>query len=1012
MNPLLQQFITEARDLLEEAANGLLALEGSPNDMDGVNAVFRAAHTLKGSTGLFDVLPMTHVVHAAEDILDAVKAGQVSVDSDLIDMLLDAFDQVGVWIDELEHSEQLSSSATPTGKELSGQLRAWLAQARAAAHGGEAPSAETVSFVNQVITQAEMRADMQQAVDMSPARKAIAWLSCLPSSIRLQAYEQGMSGHKVVALSYTPEPECYFKGEDPFGLVLQIPGLLGVSADAARPVKVDAEMDVYQANIQLYAVATAEVGDIEHLFRYVSEQITIDVPMPEEWLIPQGEQDDDSLVLDIAEQMQHFIEAQDLDGLATSISVAKDIVRADSWAASTLALMSVVMNTAGNHKLAWLACLKESMVSGQTPDWLSLQTQIKPVSSTMLSLDKAGIAAIQSLDDVDRESISLVIGLQTKILRLPIAHELALGRIASIGKVIENVLHRFKHDVLLTQWLAVVTKAKIANNSEGMLAWLEQSSLALTEPESLSHLPIAQNTNQVKRDVAFDLIEIQRQVLMQFQPDEAIFLGRLSSVKSVLTSVLTLLSRQDLLLGLNAAVDAAAQSISVSEVLAFMAQMNLERRTRTEPTASEVVSAPTPEAVNKPTQPVETSASTDATSSTHESGGMAKTLRVEQASIDKLGDLIGELVVAKNAMPYLAQRAEREFGVPELAKLLKEQFNVVDRLTQELQGTIMKVQMLPVSQIFQRFPRLVRDISRKLGKKINLVIEGEETQADKTVIEVMSDPMIHMVRNSLDHGLEPPAERLAAGKPEVGTIKLKALQEGDSVIIEIQDDGRGINPTRVKQKALEKGIITNEQADSMSDQEAIYLIFQPSFSTNDKVTDLSGRGVGMDVVRSTIERIGGTLRVHSELGKGTIVRLSLPLSMAVSHVMEIELAQQVFGVPMDMVVETARLTPDRIKTIKQRETFVWRSRLVPLVRLRRTMQLPAGGSKLGGIESVLVVRRDGSLIGLVVDDFRSKSEVIMKPLEGSLSGIPIYAGSALLGDGSVMLVLNLGGIKL
>jgi two-component system chemotaxis sensor kinase CheA len=230
------------------------------------------------------------------------------------------------------------------------------------------------------------------------------------------------------------------------------------------------------------------------------------------------------------------------------------------------------------------------------------------------------------------------------------------------------------------------------------------------------------------------------------------------------------------------------------------------------------------------------------------------------------------------------------------------------------------------------------------------------------------------------------------------------------VIIEIQDDGRGINPVRVKNKAIEKGLITLEQAESMSDQEAVYLIFQPNFSTNDEVTDLSGRGVGMDVVRSTIERIGGTLRVHSEIGKGTIIRLSLPLSMAISHVMEIEVANQVFGVPMDLVVETARLTPDRIKTIKQRETFIWRSRLVPLVRLRQIMQLPAGGSRAGGIESVLVVRREGSLIGLVVDDFRSKSEVIMKPLEGPLAGIPIYAGFALLGDGSVMLVLNIGGV--
>ena len=1004
MTPLLQQFITEARDLLEEAANGLLALESSPNDMNGVNAVFRAAHTLKGSTGLFDVLPMTHVVHAAEDILDAVKAGQVSIDSNLIDMLLDAFDQVGIWIDELENAEQLSKEAAHTGKEMSSKLRAWLVQARAG-DSSDMLVQENIALSAQV----EERAVVQQLVDMTPARKAIAWLSCLSPAVRLQAYQQGIAGHKVGAIAYTPEPECYFKGEDPFGLVLQVPGLIGLSVDNAHAVKVDAELDVYQANIQLYAVASADVGDLEHLFRYVSEQFMIEVPLPEEWLIPFGNQDNDSILLDISEQMQLYIEAQDIDGLVTAINVAKDIVPAESWAANTFDLMALVINTAGNHKLAWLHVLTKCLVTGDQPDWLSVSTQINTVT-----LAEEGMAVIQSLDEVDRESLSIVIGLQAKILRLPIAHELYLGRIASIGKVIENVLHRFGHNALLVQWLAVVTKSKISNNSEGMLAWLEQSSLALVEPSSLSN-KLNTTVSSFNRDAALALIDIQRQVLAQSQSEEVILLGRLRSVKAVLTSVLTLIGRKDLLSALNESVDLSAQSMSVSELIAFIGQLDLT----VQPIQSSALQATTrpvhrgdpallaPQAVSGKVG----SSDTSETATVH-GDGIAKTLRVEQASIDKLGDLIGELVVAKNAMPYLAQRAEREFGVPELAMLLKEQFNVVDRLTQELQSTIMKVQMLPVSQIFQRFPRLVRDISRKLGKKINLVVEGEETQADKTVIEVMSDPMIHMVRNSLDHGIESPEERLAAGKSEAGTIKLKAFQEGDSVIIEIQDDGRGVNPARVKHKALEKGLITEEQAESITDQEAVYLIFQPGFSTNDEVTDLSGRGVGMDVVRSTIERIGGTLRVHSEVGKGTIVRLSLPLSMAVSHVMEIELAHQVFGVPMDLVVETARLTPDRIKTIKQRETFIWRSRLVPLVRLRNVMQFPAGGTKAGGVESVLVVRRDGSLIGLVVDDFRSKSEVIMKPLEGPLSGIPIYAGSALLGDGSVMLVLNIGGIRL
>lgn len=998
MNALLQQFITEARDLLEEAANSLLALETSPQDKDGVNAVFRAAHTLKGSTGLFDVLPMTKVVHAAEDILDAVKADKVKINAELIDLLLEAFDQVSIWIDDLESSEALSSSADAIGSLVSGRLRDWLTTA-----DGQERSASTLLVSD---------APVNNSVDSHDAQVIADWLSVFDPKIRAKAFELAVQGYSVVTLSYTPEAECYFKGEDPFGLLLQLPGLMGVKAQLAHADVVSAETDVYKANVSLFAVAQVELSEAEHLLRYVEDQVSLSVPPAQAWLIPYGEVDKDSILNDIVEKMDQCISVHDLENLIISISVAKDIVRANSWASHVLALMQLVSEAKHEQSFDWLTSLKDSLVTGELPNWSSSDLTVKDMPSTLLSSNNSQLKQ-QIVPSSDAESIAVIVGLQIALLQAPILPELRLGKIVSVAKIIENLIHRINQPELCQSWLAVVAKAKANLQTEMLVQWLEQS--ALNQPYAVHFVsPDLPSTKRVSETSAQALLDIQRKVLALAPQDDPILAGRLTSVKQVISKLFEGQNQAGALIGLDSVVTDSINSHSCEPLLAWLDQQTLIGQVSSSINAATELatdtSAASQESNNTLTHEV---ANTEAVSSGISSdSAVAKTLRVEQASVDKLGDLIGELVVAKNAMPYLAQRAERDFGVPELAKLLKEQFNVVDRLTQELQGTIMKVQMLPVSQIFQRFPRLVRDISRKLGKKINLVLEGEETQADKTVIEVMSDPMIHMVRNSLDHGLETPDVRLAAGKSEIGTIKLKAYQEGDSVFIEIQDDGRGINPNVVKQKALEKGVISSEQAQTMTDQEAIYLIFHPGFSTNDSVTDLSGRGVGMDVVRSTIERIGGTLKVHSEVGKGTNIKLSLPLSMAVSHVMEVQMVDQIFGIPMDIVVETARLSPNQINRIKQREAFVWRSRLVPLVRLRHTMRLPKHTPRSDGSESVLVVRKDGGLIGLVVDDFRSKAEVIMKPLEGPLSGIPIYAGSALLGDGSVMLVINVSGITL
>ncbi|MCX9147356.1 chemotaxis protein CheA [Erythrobacter sp. WG] len=381
-----------------------------------------------------------------------------------------------------------------------------------------------------------------------------------------------------------------------------------------------------------------------------------------------------------------------------------------------------------------------------------------------------------------------------------------------------------------------------------------------------------------------------------------------------------------------------------------------------------------------------------------------RTLRVEQGRIDMLMNLVGELVVAKNALPFLARDAENRFGSRELAREIKDKYAVIDRITRQMQGAVMGIRMMPVSDLFKRFPRLVRDIARKQDKRVQLVVEGETTEADKNVIEALAEPLTHILRNSLDHGIESGAARRAAGKPEVATVRLVASQEGDSVVIAVSDDGRGVDPSRVRAKAIERGLIDAERAAQLTDEQAVQLVFLPGFSTAETISDLSGRGVGMDAVRSVVERLGGEVTLRSQHGEGTTVRLRLPLSMAVTRVLTIDLAGQAYGVPMDLVVETVRADPAAIRRLKAAEAIVLRDTVIPLVRLRAMLGMEPHHPPL---ESVLILRLGDAMVGLVVDDFGTSMDIILKPFSGILANMSGFSGTAVLGDGRVLLVLNL-----
>lgn len=386
---------------------------------------------------------------------------------------------------------------------------------------------------------------------------------------------------------------------------------------------------------------------------------------------------------------------------------------------------------------------------------------------------------------------------------------------------------------------------------------------------------------------------------------------------------------------------------------------------------------------------------------------MPRTVKVEQGKIDWLMSLIGEMVVAKNGLPYLAGRAEQQYGVRDLSREIRAQYAVINRIAEEMQDAIMQIRMMPVSFIFQRFPRLVRDITRRLGKEVELVLEGEDTEADKNIIEALADPLIHILRNSLDHGIELPATRLGAGKPARGRLLIRASQESDRVLIEVSDDGKGIDPAMVRRKAHQKGLIDAATMERLSDQDAVNLVFLPGFSTADTVSDLSGRGVGMDVVRAAVEKVNGTVHLSSTHGQGTLIRMSLPLSMAVTNVIIVESDDRIYGIPMDMVVETVRVPRKSIHVIKNRQATVLRGRIVPLMSINALLA-SAKPQRANPDEELatLVLRLHGDHVGLIVDDFREVVDILLKPLTGILGGVPGYSGSALLGDGSVLMVLN------
>ncbi|MBI5561954.1 MAG: chemotaxis protein CheA [Deltaproteobacteria bacterium] len=420
--------------------------------------------------------------------------------------------------------------------------------------------------------------------------------------------------------------------------------------------------------------------------------------------------------------------------------------------------------------------------------------------------------------------------------------------------------------------------------------------------------------------------------------------------------------------------------------------------------------APIPKEEPRPVEPAESAAPREARpEDAPQAKDKEQSIRVDIDRLDAVLNLAGELVLSRNRLMRLGTKMNENYSESELTGQMEEAIGQLDLVTTDLQLAIMKMRMQPIAKVFNKFPRMVRDLARHNNKEIDLTVSGEETEVDKTVIEEIGDPLVHLIRNAVDHGLEPPDAREAAGKPRAGAVKLGAYQEGRHIIVSVSDDGRGMDPNVIRQAAVDKGLAAREDADALSHKECLNLIFMPGFSTAKEVSNISGRGVGMDVVKTNITRINGVINIDSEIGKGTRITFRLPLTLAIIQALTVEAAGEVYGIPLSTVIENIRVTGSEIKTVRGKEVIHIREKVYPIIRLESLVDRPSGAAS-SDWKYIVITGVGERSFGLLVDKLHGQEEIVMKSMGEYLKGTEGIAGACITGDGNVILILDVAGL--
>ncbi len=943
---IFADFIIESREHLESIEPNLLELEKAPDNLDLLNEIFRPMHSLKGASGFMGLNKINALAHRSENILDELRKGTMSVNAEIMDVILAATDALRQMLDNLEET---SGEGDVDINSLIETLDALMA--------GETPPAQAEEAAGEKSAPAEDNAD-------SP------------------------DGQQKEVLAPMPAEEPFSQPEE----------------DDNLPVDRQAWIDSLQ---KLPSYALTAFGE-SHLKDFIDESVELLEELSSGLVeLDDPGKDHTDLVNDL---FRCFHNLKGNSGI-----IGYNEINRLTHEAETL------LNSVRKGEMQITPDLVDLLLSSVD----ALDILIKGID---LGLGSAAPVDVQTLVE------KLEMASSGKGVSLPFKKEGVEAKAASqpAGESVQNDADADEDTAIfkstIAQQKSAIAEALAALGEDGTqkeyidalyrsLTTIQNSCnyMGFDEPKNYAGITAGIVDQGRKSDLDFalmvDMMDQESAIIYELI-DKALGSGKATAA--------TASSGKEEPQGQPAgaaspAVEAEQEpSRPVAEKDSGLKKEPVEPEAEKEPAPEKTDTAPKAQA--KPVQetPKPAPAAPKPAASAAAPGGDAgaghkasSTIRVDHEKLDHLMNLIGELIINRNRYSLLARQLEEnnDVDISEVAQNLSETTYSMARISDELQDTIMKVRMVPVSSVFSRFPRLVRDLSRKSGKDVELIMEGEETELDKSVVEVIGDPLVHLIRNSMDHGIEHSEDRIAAGKPAQGKVWLRASHRGNSVAIEIEDDGKGIDPEKMRQVAVKKGLMSMEEAKQLDDHEAIELIFAPGFSSAEKITDISGRGVGMDVVRTNIKNLKGSVSVTSEIDKGSRITLSLPLTLAIIDALMIDVAGELFAIPLDSVSETTKIEASRLTDVKGRKAVTLRGEVLGIMDLRAILALPSCEEEREEL-SIVVIHDNNRRLGLVVDRLLERQEIVIKPLGEYLGNIEGISGATILGDGGVILILD------
>ncbi len=891
MDQLLEQFLGEARENLAFIDQNIEDIGGA--DPELLNSVFRAAHTLKGGSGIVGFDSVRDITHSAEDLLDMLRDGRLELADGMIEALYDAFDEVLNLIEAAEESCEIIDADEEKVATIVTTLNKLM---------GKEPEDEDTQWSPPFI----LVEDKSNIVNLS--LKALNGANIKKVDFNLSELNQDFCDSKnFYGIILDIDESCMLYGNDPlYALSLLGDSVLGVYAcmsdeNSKAVLSGTEDEDGLLLKTYLIAFVYGAYDEIEEALFNFSDEMEV-------------------LPLDIETLLQ--VDSGDCGHQIDSLKELSDIT-------DTLNLTSISDKVAKSLEL----------VGQDTLQYAQLQR----------FLDICGL-----IKDEDITKLNLF-----------------------FKNIYKGEVYSAK-DVVVDDAIEISKEAQTDEN----------------KPEEISTAKVdeVKQADEITQTILNGMLEQQYNALEFVENDDDV--ARVSEILSKMKKFIPEIpskfnSKVEL-------VEFLSKKLAKDE-LKIDTKQNQEAEIKAEIKNEEVEN----EKIKK-IKKVEVKKE-------NKKAVVGKTVKIEQESIDSLMNVVGELLVAKNSLPYLADNVV-SMSHDMIKREIMEKYIFINRLSEQLQDLIMGMRMLPISYVFDRYPKLVRDISKKMGKKVKLVMSGGDTKLDKNMIEMLADPLIHIMRNSLDHGVEMPDIREKKGKEASGVVTLKAYAQSDKIIIKIIDDGAGINVEKVAAKVLEKGLMTPEEIDALSESEMAELVLLPGLSTAEVVTEFSGRGVGMDVVKKSIDVFGGSINISTKANIGTTITLSIPMSLAVSSLLHIQMNEIHYGIPMDSVSETVKIEKSKIEYLHNEPFIYIRGEVIPLLFIKSMLNEDDIDTKP---LSIVVLNIKDNLLAVVVNEFLGQLDVVQKPLVGIMQNHPLFSGTALLGNGQIIMSIDpLGLLKI